>query len=131
MKIINVIQNSPDWHKFRETHIGASEVAAIMGVSPWETELQLFQRKLGLLPPKEMNHFMQRGHTLEPKAREYFELKMNKKYNPCVGEDDERPFLCASFDGFNFESGTAVEIKCPGMNDHTSACFGCIPEKYK
>lgn len=40
-----------DWHAVRSTGIGASEAAAILGVSPWKSALQLFYEKRGTEQP--------------------------------------------------------------------------------
>jgi len=55
-----------EWLKAREDGIGASEVAAILGLSPWETPFSLWMRKTGQVPPLEENVAMRLGHLLEP-----------------------------------------------------------------
>jgi len=45
--------------------IGASEVAAILGLSPWVTPSQVWARKKGLLTADEGNAATARGHLLE------------------------------------------------------------------
>lgn len=54
-----------EWLAQRMHGIGASEVAAVVGLSPWETPYQLWRRKLGLDPPLEENSAMKLGHYLE------------------------------------------------------------------
>jgi len=55
-----------EWLKAREDGIGASEVAAVVGLSPWETPFSLWLRKTGQVPPLEENQAMKLGHLLEP-----------------------------------------------------------------
>ena len=55
-----------EWLKAREDGIGASEVAAILGLSPWETPFSLYLRKTKQVPPLEENVAMRLGHLLEP-----------------------------------------------------------------
>lgn len=55
-----------EWLKAREDGIGASEVAAVVGLSPWETPFSLWLRKTGQVPPLEENQAMHLGHLLEP-----------------------------------------------------------------
>ena len=54
-----------EWLKAREDGIGASEVAAILGLSPWETPFSLYLKKTHQVPPTEENDAMRRGHYLE------------------------------------------------------------------
>jgi hypothetical protein len=44
--------------------IGASDIAGILGLSPWQTPAQVWARMRGLTPPSESNA-MRRGQTLE------------------------------------------------------------------
>ena len=55
-----------EWLKAREDGIGASEVAAVVGLSPWETPFSLWLRKTGQAPPIEENVAMHLGTLLEP-----------------------------------------------------------------
>lgn len=41
MKTIDMIQNTEEWHKLRNTRLGASEANIIMGKSKFSTPLQL------------------------------------------------------------------------------------------
>ena len=54
-----------EWLKVRESGIGSSEVATIIGLNPWETPYQLWRRKIGLDAPKQENFAMKAGHYLE------------------------------------------------------------------
>lgn len=54
-----------EWLKHRESGIGSSEVATIVGLNPWETPYQLWRRKIGLDAPKQENFAMKAGHYLE------------------------------------------------------------------
>jgi putative phage-type endonuclease len=54
-----------EWLKARNDGIGGSEAAAVMGVSPFESALSLFSRKLGLMPEIQDNERMYWGRHLE------------------------------------------------------------------
>lgn len=54
-----------EWLKMRGAGIGASEVSAVIGISPWETPFSLWLKKTGQVPPTEENDAMRRGHYLE------------------------------------------------------------------
>jgi putative phage-type endonuclease len=57
---------TPDWHAAREHGIGGSEIAAILGMSKWESRFSLWHRKKGLIGPKAQNTEMEAGTRLEP-----------------------------------------------------------------
>lgn len=47
------------------THISASQVGALMGVSPWMSPLQLFHRLRGEIPPVEEDEVLEEGREFE------------------------------------------------------------------
>ncbi|MFE6868362.1 YqaJ viral recombinase family protein [Kitasatospora sp. NPDC057692] len=57
---------SPEWHTARADGVGGSEIAAVMGLSPFESRFSLWHRKQGLLAPVEENPQMYWGNRLEP-----------------------------------------------------------------
>lgn len=64
--------NTKAWLKLRGAGIGASEIAAVMGVSPWESPFSLWWRKrlaLDVDPTDEMAT----GTFLEPRIADWFE----------------------------------------------------------
>ena len=63
---------SPEWFAARAASIGASEIAAAAGLSPYQTPLELYSRKRGELPPIEDNDPMRMGRLLEPVVKSEF-----------------------------------------------------------
>ena len=57
---------SPQWHAARANGIGGSEIAAVLGLSPYESRFSLWHRKKGLISPAEENPVMYWGTALEP-----------------------------------------------------------------
>lgn len=94
------IENESAWHKMRAQNIGASEVAALFGLSPWTTKWKLYMQKSGQLPPVNEKAWMSRGRHFEPAiasyAREEFDLPITKVEHYMT--DDACPGLAASFD---------------------------------
>ena len=123
-------QNTKEWLEMRKNCIGASDAPIIMGTSPWKTALQLWEEKLGLREPPQMNAAMARGHELEPIARQAY----NDQTGNCVEEEvvfhPEYKWMMASLDGISLDRSMVVEIKCPGQADHDLAGSGIVPEKY-
>lgn len=56
---------SPEWHAAREGRIGASEIAAVCGWSPYDTRDDLLARK-ATGARLDVTDAMQRGHLVEP-----------------------------------------------------------------
>lgn len=131
MNIIELEQNSESWLEFRKNKIGASDAPIIMYESPWTTPYQLWERKLGLAPEQEKTQAMIEGHVLENSARIMVQSTLCMKLPPVVCQHQERNWQIASLDGLNLEEKVAVEIKCPGEQDHELAGQGIVPEKYR
>lgn len=82
--------------------VGGSDVAAIFGVSPWTTPLELWLIKKGRIKPPEKSNAnqLQMGHLLEPIAAYWYE----KKSGNAVTEDTnlyqhaDHPYALANFD---------------------------------
>lgn len=61
-----------EWLQHRQSGIGSSEVATIVGLNPWETPYQLWRRKLGIDPPKQETFAMKAGHYLEDAVAQFW-----------------------------------------------------------
>lgn len=57
---------SDQWHAARANGIGGSEIAAVMGLSPYESRFSLWHRKKGLIGPVEESPQMRWGKKHEP-----------------------------------------------------------------
>lgn len=52
MQEIALKHNSPEWLKFRNGGIGGSDASAVLGMNPYKTNVELWEEKVGLKPPK-------------------------------------------------------------------------------
>lgn len=128
MKQIKLTQGTPEWHEWRKSGIGSSDIAKIMGVSPFGTALTVYNEKAGLSEPAYQSAAMSLGVACEPRALELFNgSRFN--FKPTCFESTEYPFFKASLDGY--DAGTMVEIKTPGKKDLQLARDGVIPDYYK
>lgn len=57
---------SPEWHAARAHGLGGSEIAAVLGLSPWESRFSLWHRKAGTVGPVDVSPEMEWGTRLEP-----------------------------------------------------------------
>lgn len=113
MKILDLEQRSDIWKTWREEGIGASESAAVMGMSRYKTAYQLWEEKTHRAFPQAMNADMQRGVDLEDEARFAFQKAIGKVFLPTCCEHDKLTFLHASLDGLALSRTEFIEIKCP------------------
>lgn len=92
-----------EWLNARTQGIGASEVATIVGLNPYETPYQLWRRKMGLEPPKEETFAMRFGHYAEEAVAKFFSDEANVEIINSTAPDfmfinPEKPFLRVSPD---------------------------------
>lgn len=73
---------------------------------------------------------MRRGTEMEEQARLAYEFETGILVSPMVAEDDNFPFISASFDGVSVDCKKIVEIKC-GKASHKLAQHGEIPIYYR
>jgi putative phage-type endonuclease len=107
--IIQLAQGSPEWLAYRLAKRNASESAAVMGVSPWQTPYQLWLAKTGRATTK-VTTAMRRGTDLEPAARAAYEDRTGLVMQPLVLEDGA---YSASLDGMTLDGDLILEVKCP------------------
>lgn len=101
-----------EWLQARSEGIGASEVASILGVSPFESAYQLWLRKKGVTPPKEENFAMKAGHYLEDAVASFYKDEtgctiIKSSAVDFMYADKERPFLRVSPDRTFWKAGDA------------------------
>lgn len=94
------------WLRMRRIGIGASEAAAAVGMSPWQTPVELWKLKTGVLQPKDLsgNAAVEQGNRMEPVLREFFigshRGEYVLEYHPYdILRLEERPWLFATLDG--------------------------------
>jgi len=114
MKIINLEQGTQEWLQWRKTGVTASEIAAILGLSPYKTAWQVWAEKTGLVEPEDLsaNPHVANGVRLEDVARQFFEQQHDDVLLPVCVESEEHPFLKASLDGLSMNN-MPVELKVP------------------
>lgn len=80
MKPVIIKPNSHDeWLAARDKGIGASEVGAILGLSPFETAFSLWLKKTNQVPREPENEAMLMGHMLEDVVAKRWEMETGEK----------------------------------------------------
>lgn len=64
--------NSPEWYAARAQRMGGSRVAALLGLSPWESPFSVWCQMAGLVEPDKQNKEQARGHYLESGIADWF-----------------------------------------------------------
>jgi putative phage-type endonuclease len=128
--LYQLVQGSAEWHEHRKLYRNASETAAVMGMSPWQTPYELWLVKTGRKVTVE-TEAMRHGTATEPAARAEFELESGLIMQPLVIVDGD---YSASLDGITLAGDTIVEIKCP-YKGQTSELWqtvhtGSVPAHY-
>tara|TARA_R110000765_G_scaffold211261_1_gene316386 strand:- start:30138 stop:31910 length:1773 start_codon:yes stop_codon:yes gene_type:complete len=110
MKVLNLVQGSPEWLKVREEHFNASEAPSIFGESKYKSRTALMNEKKGVkeVISAHLQKLFDAGHQTEDQARELLEFETFETLNPivCTLEVEGLPLL-ASLDGI-FEDGKTV-----------------------
>ena len=104
---MQTIVSEAQWHAERAKGIGGSEAAAIVGLSPWCSNVELWQRKTGrkAAPDISDNAAVRYGHDAEPLIRKLFALDYADKYAVSYGgafdmvRHPKHPFIFATLDG--------------------------------
>lgn len=114
MKIIHLNQNSPEWHSWRAQVFGASDCAAMLGISPYKSREALLREKAeGEAAP--VNDFMAAifaaGHQAEANIMPHLEKQVGSPLFPCCGVLERSPQIAASLDGMDFSGEVIVEHK--------------------
>jgi len=109
---LSLEQGSSEWQLWRQTKIGASDAAAIMGENPWKSRARLLKEKLALSPAFTGNAATRRGTQLEPVARQLYETQTGLRLEPAVLIHVDRTWQVASVDGITATGSKVVEIKC-------------------
>jgi len=126
------VQGSDEWLALRTKYLTASEVAAVMGKSPFSDRMKTKSVKAGKTKVF-VNKAMKLGSEMEPVARAAAEEAFGKSYEPSVWVDDENDLL-ASVDGMDFSGEELLEIKIPFKAEAAplweDILDGNVPEHY-
>lgn len=88
------------WLEGRRTGIGGSDVAAVLGLNPWKTPLDVWNDKLGLSEDKGMSEPAYWGTVLEDTVAKEFQLRTGKRVQKVSHQfaDPETPWAIANID---------------------------------
>lgn len=141
--------NKTEFLARRKTGIGGSDIAAIVGISPWKTPRDIFLDKKGLAEPEPETDAMYWGTTLEDIVAKEYSKRTGRKIERCnvLFQHKDFPFLIGNVDRVVYDATgkrpvvngrmiTARILECKTASQYAASEWGedgtdQIPEHYK
>lgn len=100
------------WLNARRKGIGGSDVAPILGLSPWRTAYQIWEEKLHLRDGQEKTPEMSYGLLVEPALRQWYSNETGRvvRLPDKIMVHPQHSFMLANLDGLT-DDGRVIEIK--------------------
>lgn len=122
-QVVQVTPDTPEWEEERRHSLGASEVAAILGLSPYVTPLSVFRSKMGV-PDDFDPELAYIGHAEEAVMEGWL-----RRFRPEIGEilpaqmlrSVQYPWLHASLDRRVMKDGLILPIQMKTAHAFASA----------
>lgn len=131
MQIHELIQGSPEWSAFRLERRGASEAAAMLGISPLVSRTELLHMKATATAQEfsewVQKHILDYGHQVEAMARPLVEELISDELYPVTCSDG---LLSASCDGLTMGEDIAFEHKQWNAALAAAISAGVLPDEY-
>lgn len=110
-----------EWLEVRQTGLGGSDAAAVLGLSQYKSPIEVWQDKVGPIVELKDTPAMKRGRVLEPVAADaYVEetgrkirrqpLRRHHEFEYMLGNVDRQVLAVG-----DVQSTGVLEIKCPGL----------------
>jgi putative phage-type endonuclease len=110
-----------EWLERRREGVTASEIAVLMGLSPYDSPYGLYHRKLGILPQQDDAGAMERGRVLEPYIAAKFAERHPERFVCGDGRElwrhGDRPWQMATPDRTLGNPDSVLECKVDGGSD--------------
>lgn len=118
-----ILTSREEWLKHRMQGIGGSEISAVVGLNPYMSNVDLWERKTGAVEPEDISGkpYVQYGTRAEPLLRELFKLDF-PQYQVFYEENNSfrnsrYPWALASLDGWlRDENGRVGVWECKTTN---------------
>lgn len=116
-KLIMTVEQAADriaWERIRNSGIGGSDVACIMGLNPWKSAYALYCEKHGDVEAEDLsnNEYVYWGTVLEQAVADRFAELTGKKVRKCgTLQDEEYEFILANVDRLVVGENAGLECK--------------------
>jgi putative phage-type endonuclease len=124
--------SKPDsFHQRRAKGIGGSEIASILGISPYRSAYSLWLEKSGRERPADISNLphVVRGILGEEVARGILERDRLKRYIPKTWRHPVKEHWLCSDDGYQLDDNEILEIKCMGKDKHATCGDATLPPR--
>lgn len=119
---LNPQDNLEEWQAHQRHGLGGNDAGAVLGIHPFMSAADVYNSKLGILPPVAVTPMMRRGVKLEAVAAdEYSEatgielVRGTSELPEGILADSERPWLIGNFDRVVKGQRYIAEIKVVGL----------------
>lgn len=113
------LQGTAEWLEVRRGLITGTDLPVILGISPWKSEAELADEKMGLLEPGDETPQMRMGKRMEDPVREEYELQTGERLRHVrrIVIHGEIPWAGASLDFDVVGKRKIVECKVSGRRE--------------
>ncbi|MFU0784276.1 YqaJ viral recombinase family protein [Clostridium sp.] len=131
--LVNTVNmDREEWLKWRKKGIGGSDAAAIAGLNPWRSPIEVYLDKIGKLPEQEDNEKMYWGRILEDIVAREFMKRTNKKVRRknAMLQHPEHKFMLANIDRELVGENVGLECKTASEYAKDEWVNDKVPEHY-
>ena len=135
-KLIMTVEQAADrvaWERVRNSGIGGSDVACIMGLNPWKSAYALYAEKHGDVEAEDLsnNEFVYWGTVLEQVVADRFCELTGKKVRKCgTLQDESYEFMLANVDRLVVGENAGLECKTANGFKASEWDGDCLPDSY-
>ena len=115
---------TPEQRELRKKYLGASEVAAVMGLDPYRSAADCWLEKTGIADPFEGNEATERGNLLEPAILRYAGNEIGKTLTSGVMKIHPGNLLAANFDAIPIEPMNAPDFVVEAKSSRVAGEYG-------
>ena len=130
---IEQMKDREAWLKLRNSGLGGSDAAVILGANPWKSRLALWAEKTGQLPPEDLSKNMRVywGQKNEANIADWFEEETGKQVRRRgMMRSCQYPWMLASVDREVIGEKAGLEIKTAGVDQAKYWGDDEIPDMY-
>jgi len=129
-KEVLIQQDTPKWHEWRKTKIGASDTAKIMNESVFGSPLSVYNEKVLDVRPF-LSNAMKKGKEKEEEIRNFLSSLLNISLQPKCFESTEFPFMGVSLDAISDDNSIMAELKHPSFKTMEKVLEGNYCKDYE